>query len=89
MKSGSYGIQIDAQLDSLRRVWQANEFAKATKPDGADIPVNLCKKRVEGIENAEQRDKALVWFQQFGMLLFLKTLQRDLTCYLVDMYGED
>ena len=44
VKSGLYGIQIDAQLDSLRRVWQAKEFAKTMKLDGTEIPVYLWKK---------------------------------------------
>ena len=47
VKNGSFGIRIDAQLDSLRRVRQAKEFAKATKADNAEIIVYFWNKRVE------------------------------------------
>ena len=56
VKSGLYRIQIDVQLDSLRRVQQAKEFTKATKSDDAEIPVYLWNKGVEGFENAKQHD---------------------------------
>ena len=46
VKSGLYGIQVDAQLDSLRRVQQAKEFAKVTKSADAEIPVYLWNKHV-------------------------------------------
>ena len=60
VKSGSHGIQIDDQLDSLQRVQHAKEFAKAIKSENIEIPVYLWNKHVEGCANAEQRDKALV-----------------------------
>ena len=41
IKKGSFGIRIDAQLDSLRKVRQAKEFARATKADDVEIPVYL------------------------------------------------
>ena len=46
VKSGLYGIQVDAQLDSLRRVQQAKEFAKVTKSADVEIPVYLWNKHV-------------------------------------------
>ena len=50
IKNGLFGIQIDAQLDSLQRVHQVKEFAKATKSSDVDIPVYLWNKMVEGVD---------------------------------------
>jgi hypothetical protein len=39
LKMGSYGIHVDSQLEALRKVKEAKEFAKAVKADDAKIPV--------------------------------------------------
>jgi hypothetical protein len=46
-KIGSYGILGDAQLESLRRIKDAKDFAKAVKADDAKIPVHLWNDRVK------------------------------------------
>ena len=89
VKSRSYGIQIDVQLEFFRRVWQAKELARVTKSDNTEIPRYLWNKRVEGFESAEQHDKLLIGFWRFVMLLFLNLPWRDLLCYLVETYGEN
>ena len=88
VKSELYWTQIDTHLESLQRVCQAKEFARATSPENAEIPVHLWNEPVEGFENSEECDKALVRFRWFGTLLFLKALWRDSACYLVDKYRE-
>jgi hypothetical protein len=46
LKTGSYGIHIDAQLESLQKIKEAKEFAKAVKSDNAEIPVYLWNNRI-------------------------------------------
>ncbi len=41
LQIGSFGIHIDAQLESLRKVHEAKEYAKAVKADDAKIPIHL------------------------------------------------
>ena len=62
VKNRLFGIRIDAQLDSLRKVKQAQEFGKATKADNTDIPIYLWNKRVEGIDCKARYDRALMGF---------------------------
>ena len=85
IKNGSFGIW----LDSLRKVRQAKEFAKATKVDDAEIHVYLWDKRVEGVNCEVRRDKARIVFRKIGMRMFLKVLRGDSTAYLVQGYGKD
>ena len=89
IKNGSFGIRIDAQLDALRKVKQAKEFAKATKADDAEIPVYLWNMRVEGVDCEARRDKALVGLRKWGLHMFLRALRRDAGAYLSDTYGEE
>ena len=56
VKKWSFGIQIDAQLDSLWRVRQAKELAKATKSNNTEIPVYLWNKRVKGVDCKARRN---------------------------------
>ena len=59
-KIGSYGVLGDAQLESLRRIEEAKEYAKAVKADDADIPVHLWNDRVKAPGTSkENRDAAL------------------------------
>ena len=46
-KIGSYGVLGDAQLESLQRIEEAKEFAKAVKADDTGIPVHLWNDRVK------------------------------------------
>ena len=86
---GSFGVQIDAQLDALRRVREEKEFAKATKADDAEVPIYLWNDRVLGCPSEELKDKALSGFRIFGLQLFLRALRRDSAAYLRAEYGPD
>ena len=78
LKIGSYGIHVDAQLDSLEKVVQSKAFSKAVKADDADIPVQLWNSRVkvDGISD-ERRDWALDVLRKLGHRRFIKVLVRD------------
>ncbi len=39
LKLGSYGIHVDSQIKSLRKIKEAKEFAKAKKADNAEVPI--------------------------------------------------
>ncbi len=43
---GSYGVHGDAQRESLRRVEESKDFARAVKADDAEIPIHLLNDRV-------------------------------------------
>ncbi len=55
MKLGSYGIHVNAQLDSIRKIQEAKEFAKAVKADDAEIPVYLWNDRVNSPGITQER----------------------------------
>jgi hypothetical protein len=38
LRMGSYGILVDSQIESLRKVGEAKEFAKAVKANDAEVP---------------------------------------------------
>ena len=59
-KLGSNGIHGDAQQESLLKVEEAKEFAKAVKADDAEITLFLWNNRIEapGVTK-ERRDAAL------------------------------
>ncbi len=38
LKLGLYGIHMDSQLESLRKIKEAKEFAKAVKADNVAVP---------------------------------------------------
>ena len=46
VSSRSFGLVIDAQRGSLRRIKEAKEFSKVVKYDGAHIPVYLWNRRI-------------------------------------------
>jgi len=88
LKTGSYGIHIDAQLESLRKIKEAKEFAKAVKSDDAEIPVYLCNDRIRSPDmSKETRDAALTAFRKLGHRWFMRGLVRDCTEYVVRFHG--
>jgi hypothetical protein len=89
-KIGSYGILGDAQLESLQRIEEAKEFAKAVKADDAEIPVNLWNDRVKapGISK-EKQDAMLTGFQKLGLRLFLRGLVKDCAAHMKEAHGPD
>jgi hypothetical protein len=46
-KIGSYGILGDAQLETLQRIVEAKDYAKAVKADDGNIPVHAIQRRNE------------------------------------------
>ncbi len=89
-KIGSYGILGDAQLESLQRIEEAKEFAKAVKADDAEILVHLWNDRVKapGISK-EKQDAALTGFQKLGLHLFLRGLVKDCAAHMKEAHGPD
>jgi hypothetical protein len=87
-KIGSYGILGDAQLESLRRIEEAKEYAKAVRSDDADIPVHLWNDRVRapGISK-EKRDAALTGFRKLGLRVFLRGLVKDCVAHMKETHG--
>ena len=44
---GSYGILVDSQIKSLRKIKEAKEFAKAVKANDAEVPTQLWNDRIK------------------------------------------
>ena len=84
LKMGSYGIHVDAQLESLEKIAQAKAFSKAVKADDAGIPTHLWNSRVQvvGVTDEESRDRALDAFRKLGHRRFLRVLVRDCLDYV-------
>ena len=81
---GSYGVHVDSQMDSLKKIAEAKEFAKAVKADDAEVPKYLWNDRVRcppGVTKA-QRDIALEAFRKLGHRWFLQGLVRDCLAYV-------
>ena len=88
VRKGSFGLHIDTQRESLNKIKEAKEFAKAVKADDAEVPVYLWNERIKSSANKEDRDRALTGFRKFGLSLFIKALRRDAIQYLRDTYGD-
>lgn len=88
LKLWSYGIHVDSQQDSLRKIQEAKEFAKAVKADNAEIPVYLWNARGKspGITQ-ERQDAALTAFQKLGFWWFMRGLTRDCVAYMRETHG--
>ena len=87
-KLGSFGVQMDSQLHSLRRIKDEKQYAKAVKSDDAEVPVYLWNERVDipGFTPAK-RDKVLEKLRKIGHRLFLRALRRDCHSFLVEKHG--
>ena len=57
LRMGSYGILVDSQIESLRKIKQAKDFAKWVKADDAEVPARLWNDRIKtkGVSQ-EKRD---------------------------------
>ncbi len=89
-KIGSYGVLGDAQLESLRRIKEAKEYAKAVKADDADLPVHLWNERVKAPGmSREKQDVALIGFRKLGLRLFLRGLVKDCITHMKKAHGPD
>ena len=87
-KLGSFGVQMDSQLHSLRRIKDEKQYAKAVKSDDAEVPVYLWNERVNipGFTPAKQ-DKVLEKLRKIGHRLFFRALHRDCHSFLVEKHG--
>jgi hypothetical protein len=83
LKMGSYGIHIDSQLEALRKVKEAKEFAKAVKADDAEIPFHLWNDRIrlEGIPK-KRWDAALNGLRKMGHCWFMRGLVQDCVMFM-------
>ena len=69
---GSFGIRMDSQLHSLRRVKEEKEFAKAVKSDDAEVPIYLWNERVDiPTFTNEKRDRVLKKLRAVGHRFFV------------------
>ena len=88
--TGSFGLHVDSQLDSLRRIREAKEFAKAVKADDAKVPVHLWNNRLPCPSEDDQRDKALDtfrgWWWRKG---YMQGLRRDCFHYMCEEHGSE
>jgi hypothetical protein len=87
LKKGSYGIQVDLQLESLQKIKETQEFTKAVKADDAEILVYLWNDRIRspGIIREEQ-DAALTRFRKLGHQVFMRGLVCNCTEYMQQTY---
>ena len=85
---GSYGILVDSQIESLRKVREAKEFAKAVKADDAEVPTQLWNNRIKtkGVSQ-EKRDRTFMTFRKAGHWRFLRNLVRDCVSYMKLAHG--
>ena len=87
-KTGSYGVLGDTQVESLQRIEEAKEFAKAVKADDADIPVHLWNDRVKSPAiSKEKQDAALTGFRKLGLRLFMCGLVKDCVAHMKEAHG--
>jgi hypothetical protein len=79
---------MDSQLESLRKIKEAKEFAKAMKADNAAVPTQLWDDRIksEGVSQGA-RDKTFVTFRRLGHRRFLRHLIRDCASYMRLVHG--
>jgi len=86
---GSYGVHVDSQLDSLKKIVEAKEFAKAVRADDAEVPKYLWNDRVRCPPDVTkaQRDIALEAFRKLGHRWFLRGLVRDCLAYVHTTHG--
>ena len=81
--SGLFGLVIDTQCDLLRRIREAEEFAKALKSDDAQVLVYLWNECIGGWlskeESEEARERAFCGFRAMGWRCFMRGLHFD--CY--------
>ncbi len=85
---GSYGIHIDAQLDSLRKIREAKEFAKAVKADNAAVPTRLWDNRIRsGGSDQDTRDRIFSLLRRSMHRRFLRLLRTDCCRYMWETHG--
>ena len=88
VKVGSYGIHVDAQLDSLRKIREAKEFAKAVKADNAAVPTRLWDDRIRsGGSDQDTQDRIFGLLRRAMHRRFLKLLRVDCCRYMRDTHG--
>ena len=84
-KLGSFGIQIDSQLHSLRRIVEEKRYAKAAKADDAEVPVYLWNQRID--LPPEKKDRILDLFREWGHRMFVRALRRDASQFMAREHG--
>ena len=84
---GSFGVHMDTQLKSLRRIVEEKQYAKAVKADDAVIPVHLWDDRVPLPEASKA--KSLLLLRQIGHKLFLRALRRDSVRFMRSTHGRE
>ena len=79
---------LDAHRDSLRRVREEKEFAKAVEADEVEVPLYLWNWLIRG-GGEEEQDQALTGFCKFGLRVFMRGLCHDCYAYMVEEHGVD
>ncbi|MGB1701331.1 MAG: hypothetical protein ACPHRO_15345, partial [Nannocystaceae bacterium] len=90
VKRGSFGVRICAQVESLRRIREEKEYAKAVKADDAEVPVSLWSQRISapGVD-PERKERALGALRRLGFRWFMRSLRRDCFDFLRFTHGDD
>ena len=90
VKRGSFGVRICAQVESLRRIREEKEYAKAVKADDAEVPVALWSQRISapGVD-PERKERALGALRRLGFRWFMRSLRRDCFDFLRFTHGDD
>ena len=86
---GSFGMVHDSLLDSLRRVREEKEHAKAVKADDARVPVEYWNDSIKPFASPEKREQTLAFYRSRGWSKFVRHLTSDCASYLSDKYGGD
>ena len=86
VNNGSFGMVRDSLLDSLRRVREEKEHAKAVKSDDARVPVEYWNDTIT-IFSDEERDSQLSRYRARGWSYFVRHLTQDCYAHMVDKYG--
>jgi hypothetical protein len=90
LRMGSCSILVDSQIESVRKIKEAKEFAKAVKVIDAEVPTRLWNDRIKmkGVSQ-ETRDRTFTTFWKAGHQRLLTHLVRDCVLYMKLSHGPD
>ena len=89
VNKGSFGLIRDSLLDSLRRVREEKETAKAVKADDARVPVEYWNDAIKTFASPEEREQQLTFYRSRGWSKFVRHLTSDCYSHLAEKYGEE
>ena len=81
----SFGVHMDTQLKSLRRIVEEKQYARTVKADDAAIPLHLWDDRVP----LPEASKVSYLLRQIDHKLFLHALRRDSVRFMRSTHGRE